>query len=272
MEIYITRILSVVVVLLSIFSSLPTPAQQPRKSDIAVKTADGETVTGVLYLPANAAAPLPAVIILHTAGGSVKSGDTWFAQIMAMNSFAALAINYRMPWFSRGRDNPVHGVIDWVQDQPFAAGMPVGMAGFSAGGTRALWLAAQNPKIKAVVNYYGLYDYADSPIGKCPGVSPNIPSVYSMAGNIRAPVLMLHGDKDPEVPLHQIERMKQLFAAQGTPAEAVIYPGAHHGFDRGKEDGMRGPYTNCGSLLEYHKAHEEDARKRAVAWFKEHLK
>lgn len=247
-------------------------AQEPKSTNVTITTASGDTVTGVLVTPANPQGPAPGVVVLHTAGGRVKSGDLWMAKVLATNGFNALALNYNMAWFARRLENPVHGAIAWFEGQPIVAGKPIGIVGFSAGGTRALWLAAQSGKIKAVVNYYGLYDFADSPVGKCPGVTPGIPSVYSMAQNIRAPVLMLHGDKDPEVPLHQIQRMKDMFVAQGTAVDAVIYPGAHHGFDRGREDGMNSAYTNCGSLLEYNKAHEEDARRRTVDWFREHLK
>lgn len=262
----------VLAVLLFFGSVTEAPAQDPKSTNVSITTPGGDTVTGVLLTPANPQGPAPGVIVLHTAGGRVKSGDIWMAKVLATNGFNALAINYNSAWFARRLENPVHGAIAWFESQPIVAGKPIGIVGFSAGGMRALWLTAQNSKIKAVVNYYGLYDYADSPIGKCPGVTPGTPSVYSMVQNIRAPVLMLHGDKDPEVPLHQIQRMKDLFAAQGTPADAVVYPGAHHGFDRGREDGMNSAYTSCGSLLEYNKAHEEDARKRTVAWFKEHLK
>ena len=69
--------------------------------------------------------------------------------------------------------------------------------------------------------------------------------------NARAAVLLLHGDADNKVPPSQAIEFHNGLRARGVPVEAVLYPGAGHGFtDR---------------------RHKIDALQRIARWFETHL-
>ena len=92
-----------------------------------------------------------------------------------------------------------------------------------------------------------------------------------MVDRIHAATLMLHGERDTEVPLEQVERMKQALLAKGLPAEVVIYPGAYHNFDRGPEGGG-GDRTSNGTPVAYNGPAAADSAQRTVEWFRKYLK
>ena len=45
------------------------------------------------------------------------------------------------------------------------------------------------------------------------------------------PVLILHGEADPTVPVQEAYDLQNLLAKKEIPYEIKIYPGAGHGFD-----------------------------------------
>jgi dienelactone hydrolase len=143
--------------------------------------------------------------------------------------------------------------------------------GFSAGGARAFWMPVYAPhKFKAVVSYYGTYDFTASPI-LAMRTSTNRGSPLYMLDRFHVAGLLLRGARDTEVPVDMVNRMKAATIAHGMPAEAVIYPDCYHGFDRGPAAGY-GRYTQNGTLLQLNNDCEADARARAVAWFRKYLR
>ena len=57
-------------------------------------------------------------------------------------------------------------------------------------------------------------------------------SPISRAAEIRAPVLLLHGDDDTSVPLAQSEALAAALRAAGTQVERHVYDGEGHGWRR----------------------------------------
>ncbi len=119
--------------------------------------------------------------------------------------------------------------------------------GSSAGGFTALGVAASNPQlIAAVIVAYPVTDlsgradgsdrferhYTDSLVGSLPeaastrfGRSPiNFPDRF-----IRIPILLMHGDSDPVVPIEQSRAFVERCVAAGAEVEFVIYEGEGHG-------------------------------------------
>ena len=64
-------------------------------------------------------------------------------------------------------------------------------------------------------------------------------SPVSHAAEIRAPVLLLHGDKDTSVPLAQSEAIADALRAAGTPVERHVYEGEGHGWRQAGDDRRR---------------------------------
>ena len=123
----------------------------------------------------------------------------------------------------------------------------MGITGFCRGGRTPLLYAAANPRLKAVVAWYG-------PVGGT--ASEYTPrTAMDRVGEIKSPVLGLYGAKDAGVPVAEVEQFFAALKAAGTPAELVMYPEAGHGFHADFRPDN------------YRKADAEDGWKRMLAWF-----
>jgi carboxymethylenebutenolidase len=121
------------------------------------------------------------------------------------------------------------------------------ITGFCRGGRTPLVYAAANPKLKAVVTWYG-------PVGgKATEYTPR--TAMDRVGEIKSPVLGLYGAKDTGVPAADVEKFFAALKAAGTPAELVMYAEAGHGFHADFRPDN------------YRKADAEDGWKRMLAWF-----
>jgi carboxymethylenebutenolidase len=88
----------------------------------------------------------------------------------------------------------------------------IGLLGFSLGAYLALSVASVEPRVKAVVEFFG-------------GMPEELHGFTRMP-----PVLILHGEQDRVVPVTEATRLKQLLERTKTPYEVRLYPGAGHGF------------------------------------------
>jgi dienelactone hydrolase len=105
--------------------------------------------------------------------------------------------------------------------------------GFSLGAYLALASAAIDGRITAVVECFG-----------------GLPKEMKFFMRRLCPVLILHGEADPVVPVQEAYRLKDVLEDRGLPYEMQIYPGVGHGF--------------TGTV-------REDALARAVAFLKKYL-
>ncbi len=99
----------------------------------------------------------------------------------------------------------------------------LGLVGYCWGG-RAAWVyALHNPKLKAVVSYYGLLDGMKSPI------KPQDPVDFAAA--MKVPVLGLYAGIDGFVKPAVIDQMRAGLVKSGSGSEIVIFPNVNHGFN-----------------------------------------
>ena len=142
--------------------------------------------------------------------------------------------------------------LECLKSLPFVAQDRIGVVGFSLGGYFAVVLAAR-PDVKGVVAYYA--PYAGRPV-------TNAPVQYTfadLASQVRAPVLMLHGDADTELaPIANARTALSVLNGYGKQAQLVVYPGAGHAFDR-----RPGPSDAAAAA---------DAQARVLAFLAAHLK
>jgi carboxymethylenebutenolidase len=122
----------------------------------------------------------------------------------------------------------------------------LGITGFCWGG-RAVWLyAAQQPKLRAGVAWYGRF------VGPSNELTPHHP--IDLAASLKAPVLGLYAGQDIGIPIDTVEKMRAALKAAGGPSEIVVYPDAPHGF-------------HADYRPSYREAAATDGWKRLLAWF-----
>jgi carboxymethylenebutenolidase len=140
-------------------------------------------------------------------------------------------------------------VITHLKTQNFVNGDRLGITGFCMGGAIAFLAACKFPtEFKAAVPFYG---------GGIAGDSPTAPLNY--AGDLQAPILCLFGEKDPYIPLSQVQTIEDKLRTLGKSYEVKVYPGADHGFF-------------CDDRAAYQVDAARDAWERMKEWFEKHLK
>jgi len=220
-------------------------------------------VAGALVLPAKT--PAPGIFVLHTAYGRVHAADLAMAKALASAGFVAFAPEYPL---QSPPSTYVSRYVQWLKARPEVQGQPMGAVGFSAGGARVFYFAASDADVKAVVSYYGVYDYktASSPqVRRLPDPGP-----VGLVDRLAAATLILHGDLDTESTSDQVAMMERALKAKGLPVDVVTYPGAYHNFDRGSEAGA--DRTTNGTTVAYNGSAAADAQKRTIEWFRRYLK
>lgn len=105
----------------------------------------------------------------------------------------------------------IEEAVDYAVRQPGVDRDRVGVVGASLGGALALALSTQDPRIRAVVNFFGY-----------------VPDGFQQARRL-APTLTLHGDADRLVPVRNAYEIDALLRARGVASESQIYPGEGHG-------------------------------------------
>jgi carboxymethylenebutenolidase len=119
----------------------------------------------------------------------------------------------------------------------------IGAVGFCMGGQLALFAATLNPNVGATVNFYGIH--------------PNVKPDYS---KLAGPVLGLFAEKDSFVTPQVAQDTDAAVKRAGKSSEIHVYPNVDHGFFNDERADV------------YHKASAEDAWRRTLAFFRQHLK
>ncbi|WP_086826916.1 prolyl oligopeptidase family serine peptidase [Allokutzneria sp. NRRL B-24872] len=260
-----------------------------RQERLAYKASDGLALDGLLVLPpgtTRADGPFPLVTIVH-GGPYYRQADEltvhWVptGQWLAAAGFAVFLPN------PRGGSGHGHefaasvagavGVDDWTDivtgiDLLVAEGVAdperLGIGGGSQGGFMTAWAVGQTDRFRAGVMLAGISDWGqmigggemaeyDGTLGGSTGwegVGPHRHdelSPISYASKVTTPVLILHGEVDPNVPLAQGEYFHRALRAHGVEHSYVIYPREPH------------------SIAE--RAHQIDVLRRSRAWFTQWL-
>jgi dienelactone hydrolase len=229
----------------------------------STRTISDGKIKGLLVLPA--VTPAPGIFVLHTAYGRVHSADAAMAEVLAKAGFVAFAPEYPL---QAAPSRYVPPYLEWLKARPEVRGQKLGAVGFSAGGARVFYFAAQDRDVTAVVSYYGTYDYKTASLSQVRALPEAGP--IGLVDQMNAATLIFHGDRDTESTADQVARMEQALKARGLPVETVTYPGAYHNFDRGPE--AAGDRTSNGTIVQYNSSAATDAQRRTVEWFTRYLK
>lgn len=203
--------------------------------EVTLQTRDGETLVAWYRAPHGNDTPL--LLYFHGSGGALRSRAERF-RALARNGTGLLAVSYRGYGGSSGSPSEAGLLADAEAAYEFAsARVPperIVLFGESLGTGVAVALAAERPVAKLVLN-----SPYDSTVEIAARRYPWIPVRWLMKdqfrsdariGSVTAPVLVLHGERDPVIPIASAER---LFARIRAPKRFVRFPqGGHDDLDR----------------------------------------
>jgi dienelactone hydrolase len=185
----------------------------------------GKSIRLDAYLPDSANAPLSAIIALYGAGGNV-AGMERYAGVLAAQGFAVYLLHYFDRTGTQYADKQIifrnfplwmktlWDAISFVEKQPQVDVGRIALLGFSLGAYLSLSTSAIDPRVKIVVEFFG-----------------GMPKEMKLFMRRLCPVLILHGEDDPTVPVEEAYNLQKLLEKKEIPYEIKIYPGVGHGFD-----------------------------------------
>ncbi len=165
------------------------------------------------------------MLLLHGADGlTYAEGYRLAARTIAASGYHVAFVHYldrtgdkRVAYARIRQDFPrwtttVRDAVNWLADQPDVDAQRLGIVGLSLGAALAFTAAAGEPRVRAIVDYFG--PLPDELAGQCPRLPPT---------------LVLHGASDRIVPVSHARAIERLLQEQGTPHEIKIYEGQGHG-------------------------------------------
>ncbi|BDG03361.1 S9 family peptidase [Anaeromyxobacter oryzae] len=256
----------------------------PRAAMRTFRSFDGTSIDAWLWTPPAAllGSPPPCVVLAHGGpSGQVRGGFAPLPLALAEAGFVVVAPNFRGST-GYGRAFEDLNNKDWgggdlgdllaVVDALAASGTldraRVGITGGSYGGYLTLRAITAAPdRFAAAVDLFGMPDLAvDYELTKdrfglwyetemgTPATEPDLfraRSPIHALDRVRAPLLVLQGANDTNVPRAESEEVVEKLRRRGAAVEYVLYPGEGHGFT--------------------HRANVLDAHRRTVAFFVRYL-
>ena len=241
-----------------------------RREVISWKSADGTTIEGVVYKPANfdPNKKYPLLVVIH--GGPtgvdqpIVNADRYYpTERFVAKGALVLRPNYRgsAGYGEKFRALNVRnlGVGDYADvisgvDALIAKGWVdkdrVGSMGWSQGGYISAFITASSDRFKAVSVGAGISDwmtyYANTDITPFTrqylhGTPWDDPEIYKKTSPIsyiakaRTPTLIQHGENDRRVPIPNAYELRQALEDRGVPVKMVVYKGFGHGITKPKQ-------------------------------------
>jgi acetyl esterase/lipase len=216
--------------------------------DRPYKSVSGGALLADVYRPADAAAPCPAVLLVH--GGPVPSGSapknmgcfvSW-GETLAASGLAAVTFNHRFyggaHLLEAARD--VEDAVAWVRSEGVALGIDstrLALWAFSGGGPfLSLALREGAPALRALVAYYAVLDIREAPPDAAAPISDEDRLALSPAhlvgsGRPVPPLFVARAGLDHPFLNATIDRFVAAALARNAPLEAMNHPDGRHGFD-----------------------------------------
>jgi dipeptidyl aminopeptidase/acylaminoacyl peptidase len=241
------------------FAELDDPKLPGRVERIETTAADGTTIPAWLVLPQEADTTHPAPLIVWVHGGPLMSWTSWSwrwnPHLLAARGYAVLlpdpglSSGYGQHQIGRGwgrwHEEPFTDVMastDAALKRPDLDGSRTGLMGGSFGGYMANWVAGSTDRFKAIVTHASLWElrgfhgttdfgsqwerefgdpYVDA--ARYEAASP-----HRLVGNIRTPMLVIHGERDHRVPISEALRLWTDLSRHGVEAKFLYFPDENH--------------------------------------------
>lgn len=212
-------------------------------------TVDGKNVEAISFEP-KGGGKFPGLLLIP---GHMGTARDWISNglTFASNGFAGLAVS--QPGYGRSE-----GPGDYVgpktikvltegyrrlQGEPFVDSKRMGIVGYSRGGMAASLLAVQLDDVKAAVLGAGVYDFKKQYDNTgLVGIRENMKAETGMTEEaikqrssvlqmekLKCPVLILHGEKDINVPVSQAHLLRDRLTSLKKEFEIHIFPDREHG-------------------------------------------
>jgi acetyl esterase/lipase len=235
--------------------------------NIVYSTANGYECKLDVYARNNPGAPIPTVLFIHGGGwvGGTKEGTVMNLMPYFEMGLNVVNVEYRLAKVSLAPAavQDCRLALRWVFKNAKQYGFDttkIIVSGGSAGGHLALttgmldpsygfdtptdWdYAGVEPKVAAIVNWYGITDVKDLLAGPnkqdyAVNWLANLPNKEAVALSVSPityvrkglpPIFTVHGDKDQLVPYNHAVRMHDALTKAGVPNQLLTIPGGKHG-------------------------------------------
>ncbi|WP_369370209.1 prolyl oligopeptidase family serine peptidase [Promicromonospora sp. Populi] len=226
-------------------SPVPAPALPGTLTEIETTTEDGTRVRAWLALPADVGPEAKAPLLLWIHGGPLGSWNAWSWRwnpwLMVAQGYAvllpdpALSTGYGQEFIQRGWGawgrapfTDLMAITDAAEALPEIDETRTAAMGGSFGGYMANWVAGHTDRFRAVVTHASLWALdqfgptTDAGFYWAREMTPEMAlenSPHLSVGEIRTPMLVIHGDKDYRVPVGEGLRLWfELLTKSGLPA------------------------------------------------------
>lgn len=242
-------------------NEIPDDVTLPEQDLVTYRSADGTEIEAVLLKPVNfdQTRTYPAVIYVH--GGPswrvVDVMDARFFQSLAANGYVVLAPNFRgsigyyadfnladVGDLGGGDFQDIMAGLDYLVATGYVDPARVGITGGSYGGYMTNWAITQTDRFAAAISEYGIFNFFTDYGGSIYAYwdreylgnywdSDSLYLKYSpfrYVKNVKTPVLIMHGDEDPNTFITNSLEMYRALLDQGKVVEFVRFPREKHGF------------------------------------------
>jgi acetyl esterase/lipase len=252
-------------------AAAPAPQVPRTLRDLTYATVDGRALTLDLHMPAGVEHPPLLVWIHGGAWREGSKSDARLEFVQHGIATAAidyrLSTETRFPGMVYDIKAAIRFLRAHAADYGYRADR-IAIAGDSAGGHLAALVGVTNgdsslegtegddrtasSKVDAIIDYYGASDLTTILDQSTPhGLSVRQPALKLLLGALPAdvpdlakqasvvthvdrsdpPLLLFHGDRDPQMPVNQALQLDGVYEALGLPVDLVIVHGAGHGGD-----------------------------------------
>lgn len=277
---------------------------------------DGTRLSGDLFYPAglSPSQALPAVVMSHGWGGVRSHLNQAYAPFIAAAGYVVLTIDYRGWGDSDGRlvvhsrepleivgvrelvdpfdqTEDIMNAISFIEGEPGVDPERIGLWGSSYSGGHVVWVAAHDPRVKAIVSQVASMDSTDfiaegeflpggleearrqairrarGEIEPTPQSVPPVPGLrgvpffsrmarYSpraVADRVRAATLIMDAEKEELFDIRRNgQRVAEILEEKGVPVKYHVFPGITH--------------------YQIYQDKRQDALQMAISWYDQHLK
>jgi acetyl esterase/lipase len=247
--------------------TIELPRQNVRLTrDVTYATVDGKDLKLDIYEPATKDRERPVVVYIHGGGwfGGDKSKGAHYLIPCAQAGYVGFSINYRLSGEAHfpAQIYDCKAAIRWVRKHAAeygGDGARIGVFGMSAGGHLVALLGTSNgvkalegnegvtgvsSNVQAICDWFGPADLTGKGMGsdargmvaRFLGAKPqDAPDVAKAASPVTyidrtdPPFLIIHGVKDPLVPIAQSRVFRDRLAAAKVSVQLIEVPGGKHG-------------------------------------------